>query len=74
MFRVIKESYVKNRSITVRAARREQIVIIGLAVWMAFSLKEVSSSQFLIAVRTGEVLRVPGLSQSSDDLANKTLN
>jgi hypothetical protein len=60
--------YVKNRAVAVGAARREEIVIIRLAIRGAVALEKVASAQFLVAVFAGKVLRVPCLAQSGDDL------
>lgn len=45
-------------------------MIVRLAVWVSIALEEVAGAQFLSAMCANEVLGMPGLSQSSDDLAH----
>lgn len=60
--------YIENGTVAVGASRREQVVVVGLAVRMALPLEEVAGTKFLVAVGAGEVLRVPGLAQGRDHL------
>jgi hypothetical protein len=62
-------SYVENGPVAVGAARRKQIVVVGLAVGRAVALKEVARAQLRVALLASEVLRVPGLAQRRDHLA-----
>lgn len=41
-------------------------MVVLLAVWSAVTFKEVLGAQLLVAMRAGEVLRVPGLAQGCD--------
>lgn len=66
-------TYVQNRSVAVRAPRTEQIVVVRLAVRMAVALEEVARAQLLRAVVAREVLRMPGLAQRRDHLADDRL-
>lgn len=43
-------------------------MVVGLAVRLTLPLEEVPGAQFLAAMGAGEVLRMPGFSQSGDDL------
>jgi hypothetical protein len=61
-------SYVENGPVAVGAARRKQIVVVGLAVGRAVALKEVARAQLGVALLASEVLRVPGLAQRRDHL------
>lgn len=64
------QNYIQDWTIAVRATRAEQIVVISFAVRISVTLEEVSSSQFLITVIASEMLRMPCLAQSCDDLAD----
>lgn len=66
-------AYIKNGSIAVSAAGREQIVIIRLAIRMALSFKEVSRAQLLVAVGAREVFRMPCLTQGRYHLCKNML-
>jgi len=46
------------------------MIVVLLTVRPIVTLKEVFSSQFLIAVAAGEVLRMPGVAQSCYHLSN----
>lgn len=61
-------TYVENRAVAIGTAGREDAVVVGFAIWLAVSLEEVLGSQFLVAVRTSEVLGMPRLSQSCYNL------
>lgn len=63
-------AFVENGTVAVSATRRKEIVIIGFAVGVSLSLEEIPRAQFLIAMSTREVFRVPGLTQGRDHLAN----
>lgn len=66
-------THVENSTVAVSTSGTEQIMVVWLAVWMTITFEEVSGAQFLVAVVASEVLRMPGLAQSSDDLANNWL-
>ena len=51
--------YVENRSVAVRAARREQVMIVRLAVRLAVALEKVLGAELVAAVEADKVLRVP---------------
>jgi len=48
-------------------------VVVGLAVRFALSLKERLVAEFLLTVRAGEVLGMPGLTKRSHNLTNNGL-
>ena len=52
-------TYIQYGSVTVVASRGEQVVVVGLTVWLPVSLKEVSGADLVLAVCTHKVLRVP---------------
>lgn len=54
-------AFVQDGSVAVSTSRREQIVVVGLAVRPALTLEEVLGAQLLVAMRACEVFRVPGL-------------
>ena len=68
------ETYVQNGSVAVSAARREQIVIVGLAVRLSVAFEKVDRSQLLAAVHAHKVFRMPRPAQSRDDLPSKKRN
>lgn len=57
--------YIENGPVAVSATRREQIVIIRLAVGMTLPLEEVARAELLVAVGAREVFRMPRFTQSS---------
>lgn len=63
-----KRVYIEDGSVAVGAARREQVVVVGLAVGPTLALEEVPGAELLVAVGAGEVLRVPCLPQGGDHL------
>lgn len=65
--------YIQNWSIAISATWTEQIVVIRFAVRVAVALEEVARAQLLGAVGAHEVLRVPGLAERGDDLADDGL-
>lgn len=67
-YSLFSPSYIENRSVTVGAAGREKIVVVRFAVRVALTLEKVPGSKLLVAVRAGEVLRVPCFTQGSDNL------
>lgn len=66
-------SYIQDRSITVGATRRKQIMIIWFTVRASIALKEVPSSKFLGAMSACEVLRMPRTAEGRDNLSNYRL-
>lgn len=62
---------VEDGSVAVGAARREQVVVVGLAVRAAVALEEVPGAELLRAVRAREVLRVPRAAQRRDHLQHR---
>lgn len=56
-------SYVEDGSVAISAARREEMVVVGLAVRLSIALEEVLGAQFLAAVGADEVLRMPSAPQ-----------
>lgn len=48
-------------------------MIIGFAVRTAVSLEEISSAEFLVAMSAYEMLRMPRLTESGDNLADDWL-
>lgn len=52
-------TYVEDGPVAVSAARREDVVVVCLAVGLIVPLKEVLGAQFLVAVGAREVLGVP---------------
>lgn len=65
-----RHAFVKDGTVAVRTARREEVVVVWLTVRLAVPLEEVAGTKLLVAVRAGEVLRVPRPSQGCDYLAN----
>lgn len=59
---------VQNGSVAVGASRREQVVIVRLAVWPAVALEEIPCAELLVTMCAGEVFRMPCLAQRGDDL------
>lgn len=62
------KTYVQDRPVAVGAPGAEQVVVVGLAVRLPIALEEIPRAELLGAVRAGEVLRVPGLTQGRNDL------
>lgn len=52
-------THVQDGAVAVVAAWREQVVVVLLAVRLAFALKEVSGADLLLTVSAHEVLGVP---------------
>lgn len=65
--------YIQNRPVAVRAPRTKQVVVVRLAVRIAVPLEEVARAQLLRAVVARKVLRMPGLAQGRNDLADDRL-
>lgn len=70
---ILESTDVEDRAVAVGASRREQVVVVRLAVGPAVAFEEVPSAELLRAVRAGEVLRVPGAAQRRDHLHERTL-
>lgn len=68
-----RDALVQNGAIAVGTSWTKQIVVIGLAVGEAIALEEVAGSELLAAVVASEVLRMPGLAQGGDHLADNRL-
>lgn len=68
-----RDALVQDGAVAVGTAWAKQIVVIGLAVGEAVALKEVAGAQLLAAVVARKVLRMPGLAQGGDHLADNWL-
>lgn len=66
-------AFIEDGAVAVGTTRREQVVVVRLAVGPAIALEEVPRSQLLVAVGTGEVFRMPGPSQRGDHLSDDGL-
>lgn len=69
----LKGTNVEDRAVAISTTRGKQVVIIWLAIRPAIALEEVPRPQFLIAMRAGEVFRMPSSAQSGDHLLYKTI-
>lgn len=63
-------TFIQNGTITIGTARAEEVVVVLFAIGEAIAFEEVACAQFLVAVVAREMLRMPGLAQSSNDLAH----
>lgn len=68
-----RDALVQDGAVAVGAARAEEVVVVRLAVREAVALKEVAGAQLLAAVVARKVLRMPGLAQGGDHLADDRL-
>lgn len=68
-----RHAFIEDGAVAVSASRREQIMVVRLAVWSAIALEEVPRAQLLVAVGAGEVFRVPRATQRCYDLPNDRL-
>lgn len=78
MFRVpcpvqSRHHFIKDGPVAVVAARREEVVIVLLAVGLPVPLKEVPRADLLLAVGADEVLRVPGFPHGCNYLPSNRL-
>lgn len=67
------DPYIENRSVTISATRREQVMIVRLAVRVTLPLEEVPRAQLLVAVSACEVFRMPRLAQGRYHLCSKNI-
>lgn len=64
-------THIQYGPVAVVASRREQIVVIFLAVRLSFPLEEVPGADLLLTVCTHKVLRVPGTAHGSHHLSEQ---
>lgn len=57
------DAFIKDWPVAVSAARREEVVVIGLTIRLTIAFKKVLSAQFMATVSANKVLRVPCPSQ-----------
>jgi hypothetical protein len=63
-------THIQNRTIAVGTSWREQIVIIRFTIGMTVPFEKVACAQLLVAMVARKVLRMPGLAQGRDHLAD----
>lgn len=65
-------TYIQDGSAAVEAARREELLVVVLAVRQTVTLKEVPGADVLLAVAAHKVFWVPGLAQGRHHLHTHT--
>lgn len=62
------DTYIQDGVAAVGATRREQVVVVGLAVWLALAFEEALCAEFAATVHAREAQRMEGLAERGHDL------